>query len=133
MATTSTTTTTKTVDSTTAKAPSLNGFDLAMVAASALVPMALSAMGMVPNPIVAAVAGILGAVWTVAKTFLASKHLGSRADVEAAVAKVLAGIEKATGKDIPADIESAIEFGAGAAAQSAGLTKDATATAAPQA
>ncbi len=109
----------------------LGGFDLGMVIASSVIPLALSALGMVTAPWAPIAAAVLGVTWTVCKTFLVSKHLGTRAEVEANVAKLLAAIEKATGKDIPADLESAIEFGAGAAAESAGLTAPATGTAKP--
>lgn len=108
--------------STTPAAVKLAWPDLALVALSALMPMVISALGAIPNPAVSVAAMVLAAVWTLAKSWIATKHLGSRADVEKAVAGVMAAIEKASGKDIPADIESAVQFGAGAAAESAGLT-----------
>lgn len=115
---TSTTTTVKTVAPAAPKTPTLSKVDLALTATSALVPLILGAMNLVPNPIVAIAAMVLAALWAVLKTYLATKHLDA-ATVSASVAQLEAAFEKATGKTIPADVKSALEFGAGAAAEAA--------------
>lgn len=117
MATSSTTTVTKTIT----PSAGMHWSDAALVAATALVPLALTVLGAIPNAATAIAAMVLGAVWTLAKTYLASKHL-DKAQLEAQVAVLEAAFEKATGKTIPADIKTAIEFSSGAVAEAAGLT-----------
>lgn len=83
------------------------------LALSTLVPMALTAMGHAPNPIVAAAGVALSALYAVLRTWLKSKHI-DKASVVDAIVKAEAAVEAATGKRLPADLKSAAEFGAGA-------------------
>lgn len=78
------------------------------IASSTLLPLALTAMGHAPDPIVAAVGMALSAAYALLRTWLKTKHIDAAAMLEA-VHKMEAAAEAGIGKPLPADVKLAVE------------------------